>query len=35
MTFTSPEFLKQLEPSQFQNLIDDHLINKVTRFLEE
>ena len=35
MLFSSPEFLNQISPSQFKNQVDDHLINKVTRFLEE
>ena len=33
--FSSPEFLNQISPSQFKNQVDDHLINKVSRFLEE
>ena len=35
MLFSSQEFLNQISPSQFKNQVDDHLINKVTRFLEE
>ena len=35
MLFSSQEFFNQISPSQFKNQVDDHLINKVTRFLEE
>lgn len=35
VSLSSPEFLNQISPSYFQNQVDDHLINKVARFLEE